>query len=263
MENIIISVLNNKGGCGKTTTVVTLAHIIGKDKKLRVLAIDNDTQGNAGDILLKGVNYDNNLYNLIIENAPIPTCIYRTAEYKNVWCLPNDPEYMAAYEVDLSKDYKRYRAALQEYVRQHFDLVLIDNPPNLGTFTLQALGMSDACIVPTEAGSRFSTQGLINAMKFIEEIRTSDNTEFSNPELRFLKLLITKVDKRTNASNAIVEHITEMFPPEQRFETVVPVSAPIQQAEMYGETVLKFRSGAPGTTAYRKVADELVTALEV
>ena len=142
-------------------------------------------------------------------------------------------------------------------------MIFIDNPPNLGVFTTQALLMSDAVIVPVEAGSRFSVQGLTTAVKFIEEIRSEKSEEFGNPNLRFLRLLITKVDRRTNASNAIVEHIASVFPEGQRFENTIPVSAPIQQAELFRETVLKFRSNAPGATAYRKLADELVGILGV
>ena len=258
MPGIIISVLNNKGGTAKTTTVVTLSHILGKMGH-RVLAIDNDTQCNCSQILLNNVNIDNNLFHLVKHNAPLPTCIYSTAHYKRVMCLPNDPERMAAEEMRLADDLLLYRKILSDDVRKNFDIIFIDNPPNLGIYTTMALEMSDCAIVPTEAGSRFSVQGLLNAVDFIQEVRNDE--DIPNPDLRFLKLLITKVDRRTNASNAIVDHIKNLFPKEQRFENVIPVSAPIQQAELFRETVVKFRSNAPGAAAYKKVAYELLTTL--
>lgn len=267
MAGIIISVINNKGGCGKTTTVVNLAHWLGKMGK-RVLAIDNDSQCNCTDILLNRVSIANSLYHVIKHDAELPSCIYNTHHYMSVYCLPNDREKTAYEEPRLAsllvkgrieESLLLYRNRIRDYARNHFDIVLVDNPPNLGLFTTMSLQMSDFVIVPNEAGSRFSLAGLMNAVNFIDEVRA--HPEIANPDLRFLRLLITKADRRTNASNAIVEHIESAFPADQRFENVIPANAAIQQAELMHETVIKFRSNAPGATAYKKVAAELLVIL--
>jgi cellulose biosynthesis protein BcsQ len=267
MPGIIISVINNKGGCGKTTTVVNLAHWLGKLGK-RVLVIDNDSQCNCSDILLHRVSVADSLYHVIKHNSKLPTCIYNTNHYISVYCMPNDREKTAYEEPRLASLLVKgrieeslflYRNRMRDYTRNNFDIVLVDNPPNLGLFTTMSLHMADFVIVPNEAGSRFSLEGLMNAVGFIDEVR--GHPEISNPDLRFLRLLITKADRRTNASNAIVEHIKSSFPADQMFENIIPTNAAIQQAELMHETVIKFRSNAPGAKAYKKVAEELLAIL--
>jgi cellulose biosynthesis protein BcsQ len=267
MPGFIISVINNKGGCGKTTTVVNLAHWLGKMGK-RVLVIDNDSQCNCSDILLQGVKVNNTLYHVIKNNSDLPMSIYNTNHYMSVYCMPNDREKTAYEEPRLAsllvkgrieESLLLYRNRMRDYVRKNFDIVLVDNPPNLGLFTTMSLHMSDFVIVPNEAGSRFSMEGLMNAVSFIDEVR--EHPEISNPDLRFLRLLLTKADRRTNASRAIVEHIQSSFSSDQIFENIIPTNAAIQQAELMHETVIKFRSNAPGAAAYKRVAEELLTIL--
>ena len=267
MPGYIISVINNKGGCGKTTTVVNLAHWLGKIGK-RVLVIDNDSQCNCSDILLHGVNVTNTLFHVIKHDSELPMSIYNTNHYVSVYCMPNDREKTAYEEPRLAsllvkgrieESLLLYRNRIRDYTRNNFDIVLVDNPPNLGLFTTMSLHMSDFVIVPNEAGSRFSLEGLMNAVSFIDEVR--EHPEISNPDLRFLRLLITKADRRTNASRAIVEHIQSSFLSDQMFENIIPTNAAIQQAELMHKTVIKFRSNAPGARAYKRVAKELVRIL--
>jgi len=255
----VISIINNKGGCSKTTTACTLAHALGRKSK-KILVIDNDTQCNTLNILLHKKNIENSLYHLLSQDVPVETCIYAT-NYKSVFCLPNN-QRTAAFEIPLlRKELKNslllYNNKLKEYVCNNFELILIDNPPNLGLFTAMSLYMSDFAIVPNDAGSKFSLEGLINAVSFIEEIKNSGNSD-----LKFLRLLITKVDRRTNASNAIVEHIKNSFPDKQRFKTTIPINAAFQQAELFNQTIIKFRSNAPGAIAYKQVADELINIIK-
>lgn len=265
MSGTVISVINNKGGCGKTTTSINLAHVLGKKSK-KVLVIDNDSQCNSSSILLNQVNIANSLFHIISQNIPVETGIYAT-NYKSVFCMPNDPR-TAALEIPLARQLNEsfllYRRKLKDYVCNQFDLILIDNPPNLGLFTAMGLHMSDFVIIPNEAGSKFSLEGLLNAVSFINEIREPENPDQpKNPDLKFLRLLITKVDKRTNASNAIVEHIKNSFSKDQIFKTAIPVNAAFQQAELMNETIIKFRSNAPGAKAYTEVAKELLAILKL
>lgn len=259
MPGIVISIINNKGGCAKTTTTVNLAHALDKEGK-NVLVIDNDSQCNTSTMLINNTSSINNtLYNLLNHNIPVTTCIYPTA-YRRISLLPND-QRTAALEIPLAKNMPEsffiYRNKLRDYVLKSFDITLIDNPPNLGFFVAASLYMSDFVIVPNEAGSMFSFEGLLNAVEFINEIR-----ENGNNELRFLRLLITKVDRRTNAAANIIRLIKETFEPNQIFETIIPVNAAFQQAELQKQSIFKFQINSPGAKAYRMLAAELLAILE-
>lgn len=259
MSGIIISIINNKGGCAKTTTTVNLAHALDKEGQ-NVLVIDNDSQCNTSTILINNISAVNNtLYHLISQNVQVTTCIYPTS-YKRTSVLPND-QRTAALEIPLAKNMPKslfiYREILRDYVRKSFDIILIDNPPNLGFFVAASLYMSDFVIVPNEAGSMFSFEGLLNAVEFINEIR-----ENGNPDLRFLRLLITKVDRRTNAAVNIIRLIKETFEPDQIFETIIPINAAFQQAELKKQSIFRFQVNSPGAKAYRSLALELLSILK-
>lgn len=259
MPGIVISIINNKGGCAKTTTAINLAHALDKEGQ-NVLVIDNDSQCNSSGMLLKNIAVVNNtLYNLISQNVNIATCIYPTS-YKRISVLPND-QRTAALEIPLAKNMPEslfiYRDKMRDYVRRSFDIILIDNPPNLGFFVAASLYMSDFVIVPNEAGSMFSFEGLLNAVEFINDIR-----EDGNPDLRFLRLLITKVDRRTNAAANIIRMIRETFAPDQIFDTIIPTNAAFQQAELQKKSIFRFQINSPGAKAYRALAVELLAILE-
>ncbi len=259
MAGIVISIINNKGGCAKTTTTVNLAHALDKEGK-NVLVIDNDSQCNTSTMLINIASAINNtLYNLISQNIPITTCIYPTS-YRRISLIPND-QRTAALEIPLAKNMPEsffiYRDKIRDYVLNSFDIILVDNPPNLGFFVAASLYMSDFVIVPNEAGSMFSFEGLLNAVEFINEIR-----ENGNPDLRFLRLLISKVDRRTNAGANIIRLIRETFKPNQIFETIIPVNAAFQQAELKKQSIFKFQINSPGAKAYRLLAAELLTILD-
>jgi len=257
MSGVIISIINNKGGCSKTTTTCNLAHALSKKSK-KILVIDNDTQCNSTSLMIKE-GFANSIYHILSQNISIQTCVYLT-KYRSVYCIPND-QRTAALEISLAKNLKEslfiYRDKLKKYVKDNYDFILIDNPPNLGIFVAMALYMSDFVIVPNDTGSKFSMEGLLNAVSFIDEIRNT-----GNPDLKFLRILITKVDKRTNASNTIIEHIKNTFTKEQVFKTIVPVNASFQQAELMDQTLIRFKSNAPGAKAYIDIADELLDILK-
>jgi len=259
MQGLVISIINNKGGCAKTTTTVNLAHALDKEGK-NVLVIDNDSQCNSSAILINNTSPVNNtLYNLLSQNIPVTTCIYPTS-YRRISILPND-QRTAALEIPLAKNMPEslftYREKLREHVCKSFDIILIDNPPNLGFFVAASLYMTDFVIVPNEAGSMFSFEGLLNAVEFINEIK-----ENGNPDLRFLRLLISKVDRRTNAAANIIRLIRDTFDPDQIFDTVIPVNAAFQQAELQKQSIFRFQINSPGAKAYRMLATELLAILE-
>ncbi|MBF0529902.1 MAG: ParA family protein, partial [Deltaproteobacteria bacterium] len=170
-------------------------------------------------------------------------------------------EDTASLEPDLitsaPRSFFTLREKLRPYARQHFDFTFIDNPPNMGTFVLCSLYASDFVIVPNTAGSKFSMEGLIKALKLTDKIR-----ENGNPDLKFLKLLINQVDRRTASSKATIEYIKRHFSEEKVFNTTIPVNATFQRAEEFDQTIIRYSPSSPGSRAYRELAKELVAIFE-
>lgn len=257
---MIISVINNKGGVGKTTTTVNLGHALARVGQ-RVLVVDVDSQCNASDLLLSlDARPRRTLYDLLDseESISAPDCINGTM-YPDLFLLPNSSD-TAAIEPHLitsaPSSLTLLRRKLREYALENFDFTLIDNPPNLGTFVILSLYCSDFAIVPTEAGSKHSGEGLIKAVDFINEVRATGNAD-----LRFLKLLLTKVDKRTAISKAIVAQIRQLFSREKVFDVQIPINTALQQAEYKSQTIFKYRSNAIAAKAYQNLAKELLKLL--
>lgn len=261
MKNVIISVVNNKGGVGKTTVTCNLGHALTRHDK-RVLVVDMDPQCNATSMLLSGnTNLRNSLYEILDpeENVNAEDCIY-PSEYKNLYCVPNIAE-TAGLEPDLIRQspdsFIRLREKIRDHATEHYDFTIIDCPPNMGTFVITSLYASDFVIVPNEVDSAFSLDGLIKAIGLIKDMRKSEN-----PDLRFLRLLINKVDKRTTISKVAIQHIREIFGEDQYFNTTIPINTAFKQAEHLRQTILRCKASAPGAKAYRSLAKELLAILE-
>jgi cellulose biosynthesis protein BcsQ len=258
----IISIVNNKGGVGKTLTSCNLADSLGKQNK-RVLVIDIDSQCNTTSLLLpKGMTIRHTLYDILNPNtAPrdLNPFIYPT-DCKNVSLIPNISD-TATLEPDIitsaPDSFFRLRKVLRNYAVEEFDFTLIDNPPNMGSFVMCSLYASDFAIIPIKAGSAFSVEGLIKATKLIEDIRSK-----GNGDLRFLRLLINCLDARTAISKAIAEQIRNTFDPDQIFETEVPVNTAFEKAEALKKTIFQHDGTASGARAFRKLAKELISILK-
>lgn len=261
---IVISVINNKGGCGKTTTTVNLAVALSRRGK-KVLVVDLDSQCNSSACFKMGLGEDFirktlfDLLELTKDPGDMSDYIYDTA-YDGVFLLPNlsvtaaqGPKIITTGSNSLSilKD------RLRQYALDNYDYTIIDCPPNLEVFVIIGLIASDFAIVPTEAGSKFSLQGLIKAKDFIDDI----NRQF-NPDLRFLRLLITKADSRTSICKTIIASIRRAFLKAHVFETVVPFNTDFQKAEAANMSIFKYRIGAPGAAAYLDVANEVIEIIE-
>ncbi|OEU53381.1 MAG: hypothetical protein BA871_08225 [Desulfuromonadales bacterium C00003096] len=252
---MIISIINNKGGVGKTTTTVNLGHALARAGN-KVLVVDIDSQCNTTNILLdRDKIVRRNLYDLLKGDCRSDESILPTS-YENLYLLPNSSE-TATIEPELINKTPNslylLRERLRDFAISSFDYILIDNPPNLGTFVILSLYSSDFAIVPTDAGSKHSGEGLIKAVEFIRNVQ-----EKGNPDLKFLKLLITKIDKRTAISKAIVTQIMNVFPPQRIFNTKIPVNTELQKAEFFSKTIFKYRSTAKAAIAYKKLAEEII-----
>jgi len=260
-KGILISVLNNKGGVGKTCVSCNLGHALTRQKK-NVLVIDMDSQCNATSLLLPpktSINFS--LYELLdpsSENLNIEKYIYQT-QYENFDCIPNICE-TAGIEPDIIRtapeSFFCLKKKVRDYAIENYDFTIIDNPPNMGTFVITSLYSSDFVIVPNEIDSAFSLEGLLKAIQLIKDIQQN-----GNKDLRFLRLLINKVDLRTSISRVAIQNIKRNFKPDQYFNTTIPINTAFKQAEQFKQTIFRYKSSAPGTKAYRKLATELIEIL--
>jgi chromosome partitioning protein len=251
----VIAVSNNKGGIGKSFLSSSLSNALG-NKDQRVLLIDYDSQGNSSELILGPTIPEHTLYDVFESDVPLTDAIAATS-YDNVDVLANESAF-AAIELKLYKNipgsYFLLRQLL-EPVRDRYDIILIDCPPNLGMFTIQALAAADAVLVPIDASSRHSLQGLNAAIKAIGDISSS-----YNPNLRFLRAIINKVDRRTSISRALVEQISRTWS-NQLFATTIPVCTAIQQAETAIQTVVRYDPHSTASKKIRALADELIAIL--
>jgi len=256
----IYAFLNNKGGLGKTSCSISLAVAIAsrdKDKNTRVLLIDNDPQSNATSLLLGDAQIPRTLYNIYSDlmqgEIPDPAnCIYPTLH--GIDCLPNSND-TGNIEFDLYQDaanYNLFRTVVRDYVVKNYDYVFIDCPPTLGFWAVSALLCADAVIVPVEAGSRLSIDGLDSVMKAVEKISLQ-----TNKNLRFLRALINKVDARTSTAKLIIKTIHRRYP-DQVFNTTIPMTTAIQKAELMRMPVMKFDPQCSASKRFRALADELI-----
>ncbi len=263
MAGIICSIANNKGGCGKTSVACSLAAALSLKKK-RVLVVDNDPQANSTGVLIgRNTVVRKSLYELIdpnnSEGAPVEDFIY-PATHKNLFCLPTIEE-MAGLELDFAASFPEsnlyLRNKIRDYAKQNFDYTFIDCQPTLGLFVSNALHASDCVIVPIDAASAYSLDGLRKVLSLIDTVK-----ETENPDLKFLRLLINRVDKRTVITNVIRDDIKERFGEERSFKELIPVNTAFQQAEYARETIFNFDPTSRGAKAYRKLSKEFLEIFE-
>lgn len=250
---VIITVANNKGGVGKTTLTCNLAHALTL-KGGRALVIDMDSQCNSTSLLADDTTpYQNSLYDILTLDMMAKKAIIES-KIKRVDILPNVSD-TAVLEYDLSQNlpdnYSILRNKVRDYTRETYDYILIDTPPNLGYFSLSALFAADFCIVPIAGGSAYSIEGLLKVLGIIEKIQES-----GNPDLRFLRLIINNIDRRTVTGKIIVSELEENFRG-MMFDTHIPRSTVFEQAEYTKSTVFLNHAASYGAKAYRELASEL------
>jgi chromosome partitioning protein len=251
----ILSIANQKGGVGKTTTTINLATALALGEQ-RILAVDMDPQGNlTSGMGLKGqATPAGTVYQALTSPDPIddPAAFALETRVKNLWLIPADRNLTGA-EVELVSLPHRERRLrdLLEPLRERFDFILIDTPPSLGLLTLNALVAADAVIIPLNC-EYFALEGLADLVATLRRVRAS-----LNPALDIAGVLMTMYDERTNLGQQVARDIREFFQ-ERVFETVIPRNVKLGEAPSHGLPAILYDPKSRGAEAYLSLARELL-----
>ena len=250
----IITISNQKGGVGKTTTAVNLAAALAR-KGMRVLVIDLDPQGNASTAL--GVEHHNQVlgsYEVLVQELPMADAVKPSPEHQNLFCLPATIN-LAGAEIEMVEVAGRelvLRNALNAYLGfvERIDYVFIDSPPSLGLLTVNALSAATEVLVPIQC-EYYALEGVTQLVSNIERIKRG-----LNPALVVSSILLTMFDNRTNLSTDVAQEVRRFFP-SQTLEATIPRSVRLSEAPSFGQTAITYDPKNTGSLAYQEAAIEL------
>lgn len=255
----VLTVANQKGGVGKTTTTVNIAAALAQ-AGLRVLVVDIDPQGNASTAL--GIDHHADvpsIYDVLVDERPVLDCVQECADIPNLWCIPATIDLagaeielvsLVARETRMEKALSLYIAGAAGRGEERFDYVLIDCPPSLGLLTVNAFVAADEVFIPIQC-EYYALEGLSQLLKNIELIKSH-----LNPGLHVSTILLTMYDGRTRLSAQVAEEVRSHFPA-QVLQTAVPRSVRISEAPSFGQTVMTYDPSSSGALSYLEAASEL------
>jgi chromosome partitioning protein len=255
----ILTVANQKGGVGKTTTTVNIAAALAQ-AGLKVLVIDIDPQGNASTAL--GIDHHAevpSIYDVLLDGKAVTEVVQECVDVPNLWCIPATID-LAGAEIELVSVVARetrMNRALSAYIvdmadrgEERLDYVLIDCPPSLGLLTVNAFVAADEVLIPIQC-EYYALEGLSQLLKNVELIKSH-----LNPVLHVSTILLTMYDGRTRLSAQVAEEVRSHFPAHV-LRTTVPRSVRISEAPSHGQTVMTYDPGSSGALSYLEAASEL------
>ena len=252
----IMTVSNQKGGVGKTTTTVNIAAAIASLGG-RVLVIDLDPQGNASTALGVPHNADTpSIYDVLIDEFPIAEVVQKSPESDTLFCVPSTI-HLAGAEIELVTQVareQRLKTAIDEYLdglEETIDFILIDCPPSLGLLTINAFTAADEVFLPIQC-EYYALEGLSQLLGNVRMIQ-----KHLNPRLHLSTILLTMYDGRTKLSQQVADEVRNHFADEV-LATMIPRSVRISEAPSFGQTVISYDGNSAGAIAYREAAVEIV-----
>jgi chromosome partitioning protein len=248
----IISLSNQKGGVGKTTTSINLGAFLAEHKK-KVLVVDLDPQGN----LSSGLGMDckdsrKTTYQIIIQELSPRDVIIQT-KYENLYIMPANIDLCAA-ELDLLEIQEEKEFQLKKNIDQiadAYDFILIDCPPSLGILTINALTAADSVIITLQC-EYYALEGLSQLLKVIQRVQ-----ENLNSKLQLEGVLLTMFDGKTNLSKQVMEDVQDFFK-DKVFTTIIPRNVKLSEAPSFGEPINIYDIKSTGARAYEKFTKELI-----
>ena len=246
----IISVANQKGGVGKTTTTVNLSTILAKKGK-KVLLIDADPQGNATSGLGVEKEVEFSTYDILVNDTELQETIESTV-IKNLYICPANMS-LAGAEVELVSMMSREQRLKEklEKVKESFDYIFIDCPPSLGLITLNSFTASDSVLIPVQC-EYFALEGLGQLLNTVNLVK-----KHLNKDIEIEGALLTMYDIRTNLSNQVVKEVKKYFN-NKVYKNVIPRNVRVSEAPSYGMPITEYDPKSKGAKAYTKFAREFL-----
>lgn len=247
----VMAVINQKGGVGKSTTVINLSACLGESKK-KVLVIDFDPQGNStSGYGVEKEELEHDIYDVILHEYPIEDVIMETCE-DNVFIAPATIQ-LATAEIELVTAMAR-ESVLKDAIasiRDEFDYILIDCPPSLGLLTINALIAANSLLIPIQC-EYYALEGVAKLLESMQMVKRR-----MNPELEIFGVLMTMYDSRTTLSKQVVDEVQNYFG-KKMFKTIIPRNVKLSEAPSHGMPVIQYARVSKGSLAYMKLAKEVV-----
>lgn len=246
----VISVANQKGGVGKTTTTVNLSTILAKKGK-KVMLIDADPQGNATSGLGAEKDVELSFYDVLVNDTQIIDTLEKTS-VRNLLVCPSNMN-LAGAEVELVSMMSREQRLKEklDILKERFDYVFIDCPPSLGLITLNAFTASDSVLIPVQC-EYFALEGLGQLLNTINLVK-----KHLNKNIQIEGALLTMYDIRTNLSNQVVKEVKKYFE-DKVYKTVIPRNVRLSEAPSYGMPITEYDPRSKGAKSYEKLAKEFL-----
>lgn len=247
----IISIINQKGGVGKSTTAVNLAAALGELGK-KVLIVDFDPQGNSTSGLgIEKEELEQCVYDALLNDVPAENLLIQ-ANCNNVTVIPATIQ-LAGAEIELVSAMARETRLkeLLEPVQENYDFVFIDCPPSLGLLTINALTAADSVLIPIQC-EYYALEGVTKLLESMRMVKSK-----INKGLEVFGVLLTMYDSRTSLANQVVDEVKQYFG-DKVFNTLIPRTVKISEAPSFGMSVIQYAPQNKGAQSYMELAEEVI-----